>query len=133
METSTLDRHRADHDRVRAILTGLEAYLLAAAPPVDAGFSRLRWSLARELSVHLAFERTAYPKITSQPRGPALYNGLDRTLDADLGEHMTKWTLARIHAEWIAYRVSARLLSRRLRQRMAYEESVLFPMMAPAA
>ena len=133
METSTLDRLHADHDRVRGILTGLEAYLLAATAPRDADFSRLRWSLARELSTHLAFERAAYPKITVQPRGPALYNGLDRTLDADLAEHMTYWTLARIHAEWIAYRVSARLLSRRLRQRMAYEENVLFPMLATAA
>lgn len=125
-----IDRLRDDHDHVRATLDQLELYFDGAQAPTDMAFSRLRWALVRELATHLAVERTAYPGVTTKLRGSALYQGLDRALDADLASHMAGWTPSRIHAEWSRYRSEARLLARRLRRRMAYEESALFPVMA---
>lgn len=132
METSDrlIDRLLRDHDRVRDTLERLDRYLEADRAPTDLDFSRLRWSLMRELATHLAVERSAYPGVTAKLRGDTLYKGLDRALDNDLAAHMTHWIPARIHDEWGRYRSEARLLARRLRRRMHYEESALFPMMA---
>ena len=123
------DRLMDDHDRVRATLTQLDDYLDGDRAPADMEFSRLRWSLVRELATHLAVERAAYPGVKASLRGDTLYRGLDRALDEDLSAHMGRWTPARIQGEWRHYRSEARLLARRLRRRMAYEESALFPIM----
>lgn len=127
-----IDRLSADHDRVRATITGLEAFLAGEKPPADPAFARLRWQLRRELAAHLAVERHAYPAVRGRLRGEVLYRGIDHALDDDVAQHVAEWTAARIEAEWIAYRRAARLLLRRLRLRMAYEETVIFPMLAPA-
>lgn len=124
-----IDRLQSDHDRVRAVLSQLDTFLDLDRAPTDMNFSRLRWTLVRELATHLAVERSAYPHVTQHLRGGTLYQGLDRALDEDLATHMAGWTPTRIQTEWRCYRSDARLLARRLRRRMAYEESALFPMM----
>ena len=125
-----IDQLNAEHDRVRAAAARIEAFLDAPEAPRDPAFARLRWTLARELATHLATERHIYPKVRAKLRGDALYRGIDRELDDDLGRHMADWTVAAIEADWLRYRREARLLLRRLRRRMQYEETALFPLLA---
>lgn len=124
-----IDRLLREHDRVRDAASGIEAFLEAPAAPVDPVFAKLRWTLARELATHLATERGAYPAVKAQVRGDAIYRGIDHALDQDLAQHAIVWTIARIQADWAGYRREARLLLRRLRRRMTYEETVLFPLL----
>jgi hypothetical protein len=124
-----VDRLLRDHDRVRATADAIDQFLDEDSVPVDPAFARLRWTLARELATHLAAERTTYPAVKAQARGDAIYRGIDHALDADLAAHAAEWTIARIEADWSAYRRNVRLLLRRLRRRMAYEETVLFPLL----
>lgn len=121
------ERHRREHDRVRAILDRLDLHLDRPAAPVDPEFARLRWTLARELATHLASERGSFPALRTGLRGDALYRGIDHALGQDLANHASTWTVVRIAADWPAFRREARLLARRLRRRMTYEETVLFP------
>lgn len=125
-----IERFLCEHDRVRDAACHIEVFLEAPTAPVDPAFARFRWTLARELATHLATERGAYPAVRSQVRGDAIYRGIDHALDQDLARHAADWSIARIEAEWAGYRREARLLLRRLRRRMTYEETVLFPLLA---
>lgn len=127
-----IERLAADHDRVRATVAGLEDFLMADTPPADPAFARLRWQLRRELAAHLAVERRAYPIVRERLRGDAIYRGIDHALDEDIARHSAEWSVARIEADWMTYRRSARLLLRRLRRRMTYEETTIFPVLAVA-
>ena len=84
----------------------------------------------RELSRHLATERAAILG-RGKPCGDAIIDGLDIGLDAALDAHMAQWSGAAIHARWDEYRQSAHTLLARLRQRMAHEETAIFPGLMP--
>lgn len=127
--SAMIDRLLRDHDRVRAVVDAIDLFLDADSAPVDPAFAQLRWTLARELATHLAAERSTYPTVKAQARGEAIYRGIDHALGADLAMHAAEWTIARIEADWSGYRRNARLLLRRLRRRMTYEETVLFPLL----
>jgi hypothetical protein len=109
-----------DHRRIRAIVAELAICLEEPRPPLTPGFARCRWKLMRELSVHSACERQAL--------GTA--HGTDDSLDRVLRAHMLEWTAAAIQQRWAAYRVAARILLRRLVQRMDHEERAVFPKLA---
>ncbi|WP_303544298.1 hypothetical protein [Sphingomonas natans] len=117
-----------DHERLRAIVGRLEAFLEASSPPVDMAFPRLRWELIRELSVHSAVERMKLPGLSKTHA--AVYHGLDTELDAAVSAHMIEWSVSSIQDGWHAYRASARALLARLLRRMRYEEQALFPLIA---
>lgn len=106
--------HWDEHERIRAIAAALDGFLDAGAPPTDPAFARARWSLSREVSMHLARERC------EQASGaPA---GIDANLEVVLQDHMRQWTGGSIQAEWARYRIAARGLLHRLRRRMDYED-----------
>lgn len=117
-----------DHDRIRAILDRLEAFLLADAPPTSIEFPRLRWELMREMAVHLAVERSKLPGLSKSH--PKLYSQIDLGLDAALSDHVARWTVSAIQDSWHSYRMSARTIVARLRRRMAFEEQAIFPLLA---
>jgi hypothetical protein len=123
-----IGRLKNDHDRIRAILDRLDIFLDGAAPPISIEFPRLRWELMRELSVHLAVERTKLPGLSKSH--PKLYAQMDLGLDAALSDHVARWTVGAIQDGWQSYRATARALLARLRRRMAFEEQAIFPLLA---
>jgi len=119
-----------DHDRLRSIIDELDGYLKASRPPIDMNFAKLRWSLSRELAVHVAIERRALPDLFARTNTPDIYRSLDHSLDAELHEHMTQWTASAIDAAWDDYRAAAGNLLARLCHRMTFEEQKIFPALA---
>lgn len=119
-----------DHDRIRAIAADLERYLDGDIAPGDRRFTQCRLELMRVLSTHLAFERYAIGNLEYRPRGRDLASGLDVALDQALRDHMLEWTGTAIHKQWDRYRAATRDLLTRLRARMRYEETAVFPALA---
>lgn len=117
-----------DHDHLRELADRLDFYLQGQSAPVDIEFSRLRWSLIRQLTVHLAREKAAFGEQATTVDGC-----LDDALDAQFAEYMTAWDARSIQRGWANYCRVSRSLLRQLRARMQREEAVLFPRIAAVA
>jgi hypothetical protein len=114
---------RDQHDSIRRIAARMDIFLAKPTPPDGDEFARLRWTLVRELSIHLAVERPALTTWLQRNAGRAAE--LDTDFDQVFAHHMATWSGANIHAAWADYRgVTADLLAR-LRRRMDYEERVI--------
>jgi len=125
-----LRRFVEDHDRLRSIIAEFDRHLKSSQAPTDVAFARLRWTLARQVAVHVALERRALPDMFARTATPDLYRGLDHDLDCELNRQMTEWTASAIEASWAEYRsITANLLAR-LRRRMVFEEKKIFPALA---
>ena len=127
---ATISRFVDDHARIRKIVAALERFLQLERAPDEAAFARRRWELIREVSVHLAVEGRI---ITDMAKGIRLAPHLlqqDATLAAEVRTHMAEWTAAAIEERWPTYRRTTRALLARLRRRMEYEETSLFPALA---
>lgn len=122
-----LDELARDHDNLRAIADQLERYLHQPHPPVDVEFSRLRWSLIRQLTIHLAREQAAFA--TNAMAGEL--GCLDQSLDARLNDYMATWDVAAIQQRWAHYCSASRALLNQLRYRMKREEAYVFPRLVP--
>jgi hypothetical protein len=116
-----------EHDRLHALADQLDCFLDAETMPTDPAFSRLRWTMLRQLSTHFAAERHALSPARNDPAIAGLFASLDSDLDGAIDAHMLEWSAARMQAAWPNYRSAARALLKRLRRRMRYEEGVLYP------
>ena len=122
-----IDQLRNDHDRLRDLADRLDRFLDSDAPPIDPEFSQLRWILVRELSMHLASERAALEAWRAKSRGND--HDLDFELDDAFMQHIVAWSGATMSTRWKHYCESTRALLHRLRQRMEFEETSMFPAM----
>lgn len=116
------DQLTQDHDRLREIADRLDAYLQEPSAPVDIEFSRLRWALIRQLTLHLAREKVVFGSDASGTDGC-----MGDPLDAQFQEYMTAWDARAIQRGWAHYCRVSRALLRQLRARMRREEAYLFP------
>lgn len=118
-------RFRDDHDRLRVLADRLDRHLAAPTPPQGPEFAQLRWTLVRELSMHLAVERRTIEDWRARSGAPV--ERFDFALDDAFVRHVADWSGASVATAWDRYRGEARGLLTRLRARMAAEERELFP------
>ena len=131
-----LETMRRQHDELRALGTKYEQELDRPSPDLSA-LSKCRWTLARLVSGHLAYEGAhLYPALASRA-GPA--GEIGRKMAAEIAElggrlqnHVREWTPGAIADDWAGYRRSSKELISILRTRMDAEESELYPLAAIA-
>lgn len=116
------------HDELRALAAVYEAELSKPAPDL-AALATCRWTLARLVASHLAYERLhLYGALAG--RGDDIGMKLGERLDA-LGErlsaHVRDWTPAMIADDWRSYAAASRALIQILRGHMEQEEKALYP------
>lgn len=131
-----LDTLLAQHRELRALA---DAYLaeLSKAQPDLARLGKCRWTLARLISAHLAFEAMhLYPALqrlgtSAAASGERAASGIGQLTEA-LGAHVRDWTIPAIEADWEGYAQSSRSLIAKLCARMDQEEASLYPLVRQA-
>ncbi|MDB5738881.1 MAG: hemerythrin protein [Sphingomonas bacterium] len=123
-----LDRLKQDHRRIEALADRLESMLAEPLAP-EAGLTKVRWALAREVLRHSAAEERQ------------LYRPLRRAHPDDAGhrvessegfqrlvrDHFHRWDGHAVASGWREYGVAARALLVILRGRIRHEETRIFP------
>ena len=124
------------HDELRALASQYECELAKAEPDTSA-LSKCRWTLARLISSHLAYEGAHLYPALSRSGGRAAE--ASRKMAAEITElagclqnHVREWTVGAIADDWAGYRRSSTDLIAVLRARMDAEESQLYPFAAMA-
>jgi hypothetical protein len=131
-----LDTMLAQHRELRTLAADYRRELDRAIPDL-AALGKCRWTLARLISAHLAYETThLYPavqRIGPQPAalGDRMASEIGQ-LTAALGEHVRSWTVASIETDWARYRRASRQLIDTLCARMDREEAELYPLLGKA-
>jgi hypothetical protein len=120
------------HDELRALASEYFRQLDRAAPDLQA-LSKCRWTLARLLSGHLAYEGAhLYPALSAQG-GRSQHVGAAMGAEAaklasTLQNHVREWTASAILNDWDAYRTTSRSLIEILVARLDAEEAELYPL-----
>jgi hypothetical protein len=124
------------HDELRALATQYERELDKAQPDTTA-LSKCRWTLARLISTHLAYEGAHLYPALARSGGRAMEASRKMAaemtgLGGRLQNHVREWTVGAIADDWAGYRRSSADLIAVLRARMDAEESQLYPFAAMA-
>lgn len=114
------------HAELRALARDYERELARPTPDLPA-LAKCRWTLARLVSAHLAYERLhLYPALAGQGGRAAdigrAFAGEMVDLGAQLGEHVRKWTSDLIVSDWAGFSRSSTALMMDLKTRMDREE-----------
>ncbi|HTU09361.1 MAG TPA: hemerythrin domain-containing protein [Allosphingosinicella sp.] len=130
-----LTEFRAAHWQLGALMDGFAAWLEHEAAPEPLGFLHFRRDFSRLLTQHLKREDwLLYPRLRASPRADLRAAaariqteiGAFETWFAAYGRH---WTSARIAADWPGFRAETMEMLRRLRHRIALEETELYPLL----
>jgi hypothetical protein len=127
--------HQA-HEQVLAVLGELET--LADAPqPDDGALASIRWKLSRASGQRRQLVEQACTRLlekASDAEAPAL-----RALKQGIGDmqsassrHVGAWPLARVLEDWEGYRAASAQMRAAMRQRIAEEKRVLYPLLQRA-
>ena len=124
------------HDELRALGAAYERELGKPAPDL-AALAKCRWTLARLVSAHLAYEGAhLYPALE---RAGGRASDLGRTmsaematLGAELGDHVRKWTSDSITTDWGHFTRTSKTLIDALKARMDREEREVYPVLSIA-
>lgn len=124
------------HAELRALAKDYERELARPAPDLQA-LAKCRWTLARLVSAHLAYEGLhLYPVLASQGNQAAnigrAFAGEIADLGAQLSEHVRKWTSDLIVSDWAGFSRSSTALMMDLKTRMDREEAEVYPLMQAA-
>lgn len=119
------------HAELRVLGAEYERELAKAVPDLTA-LAKCRWTLARLVSAHLAYESVhLYPALAkSGPQTASLgrsFSSEMAALGGQLGEHVRKWTSDLIVSDWAGFSRSSTDLVRALTARMDREEAELYP------
>lgn len=124
------------HDELRTLAATYQRELAKAAPDLQA-LSKCRWTLARLVSGHLAYERLhLYGALANRGDTTGLRLGERlNALGAQLSEHVRDWTPGMISDDWLGYARASNDLIDILLEHMEEEERELYPrlLMAKAA
>ena len=120
------------HDELRALASAYERELDKAQPDTTA-LSKCRWTLARLISSHLAYENAHLYPALARSGGQAMETGRRMAdemsqLGGRLQAHVREWTVGAIADDWAGYCRSSKALIAVLRARMEAEEAELFPL-----
>lgn len=130
---------RRQHEELLALGTQYERELAKDAPDL-AALAKCRWTLARLVSAHLAYEAAhLYPSLEraggrSSEVGRAMSAEMAE-IGAQLGDHVRKWTSDAIVRDWATFASTSKALMAALRARIEREDRDLYPLaeMAKAA
>ncbi len=124
--------HQA-HEHVLAALADLET-LTAAPEPDSAALAGVRWKLSRASSQRRRLVEQACADLLDRA-SPVEAEGV-RTLKQGIGalqsassRHVGTWTLARVVEDWAGYRAASEEMRARMRERIATEKRVLYPLL----
>ncbi|WCM28352.1 hemerythrin domain-containing protein [Sphingomonas sp. QA11] len=118
-----------EHRRILELAGSLEAIVAGPRPETHGLLMRSRWNFTREVLSHLSNDdalllvplmgdrRPHIAQLATQSRAQL------RTLHDDLENHMDRWKGLPATTEWSSYRREVQALIRRLRARIAAEES----------
>lgn len=127
---------RRQHDELRALADTYEREFDKAQPDTTA-LSKCRWTLARLISTHLAYEGAHLYPALARCSGQAMETS--RRMAAEMTEiggrlqnHVREWTVGAIADDWAGYRRSTKDLIAVLRARIDAEETELYPLAAVA-
>ena len=120
------------HDELRELATQYERELDKAQPDTVA-LSKCRWTLARLVSSHLAYEEVHLYSALARHGGRAAEAGRKMAdemveLGGLLQTHVREWTVGAIADDWDGYRRSSKMMIAVLRGRMDAEEAELYPL-----
>lgn len=122
-----LETMLTQHRELRALADMYHGELDRPVPDL-AALGKCRWTLARLLSAHLAFEAThLYPalqRIGAGATGQRFASETGHMADA-LGQHVRDWTVASIETDWNGYRRATKKVVNRMCARMDVEEREL--------
>jgi hemerythrin-like domain-containing protein len=120
------------HEELRALANDYERELDKPQPDTTA-LSKCRWTLARLISAHLAYEGAHLYPALARTGGRAMESGRKMAsemteLGGRLQNHVREWTVSAIADDWNGYRRSSKDLIAVLRARMDAEEADLYPL-----
>ena len=120
------------HAELRALASQYERELAKAAPDLPA-LAKCRWTLARLISAHLAYEGLhLYPALAAGGGHAAemgrVFAAEMAGLGAQLDDHVRKWTSDAILSDWVGFARSSKALMAALKARMDREEREAYPL-----
>lgn len=131
--TNLLARLEAAHDELLSCIGLMERITNAPLPDVEqltgARFKISRASRARRAIWHEIWARL---QTDDEPRvGDTLreLTGLDRKLSAQSSEHVSRWPLQRVLADWQSYQSASLTIRRELTDSVERERCLLYPLL----
>ena len=125
-------RLTAEHCRVLELAGVLEKIAAGPRPPSSDLFMRARWNFTREVLRHLSHDEALVILPLMGDRRPHIAQLATqsreqlRMLSEDMENHMERWSGVPDLYEWTHYRREVQALIRRLRARIAAEESGIY-------
>ncbi len=130
---------RHDHDGLRRQMQEF-AQLMAGAGPKDMpDIARRRIAFAQAFREHMGREDAVVQQLRRRPLTPEANQALREhgraivALFLRYSDHIKQWTPAQIDGDWSGYRTAVLALQDGLRERMAWEEKHLHPLLAGEA
>jgi hypothetical protein len=130
-----LEELRRMHRELLGLISVHEKMTLEAAPP--GGLAIARYRLLRASSSRTRFlEASVYPVAignasTSQLAGVVKLGRESIDLLLGMVAHVGKWDMPHIRSCWPEYRVAAHKVGTEMRARIAAEQQILYPLLAP--
>lgn len=131
----SIEKLEAEHQRVLEMAEALETMVSRPYSDIAADFMQTRWDLARAVLTHLSNDealviiplmgdrRPHIAQLATQSRAQL------RKLYDDIETHMTRWENVPTEQQWSQYRRDSQTLLRRLRARIAAEETGIYHFM----
>lgn len=122
-----------DHRALEAMAAELDR-ILDGEQPDAAAVAAIRWRIGALLAEHCRREEESvyYPLLSSwDVEGSAVAFAFQRELGSlgdDYSQHVLNWPVTRINADWRAFGVECRSVLARLADRIAREETLLYPL-----
>lgn len=116
---------KQDHNRIRSLLSQLEAMVAHDHPPPVGDLADVRRALFTEHREHVqredAFVQTRLGKSALTHARCCVIESIDRKI----ADQIRRWTGAEVHIGWNAYRADTTLLAKQLRTQMNDEEALI--------
>jgi len=128
---------KALHDELRAAIAELEAQT-AKSIPDEAHLPQARLRVVKASGRRKALiDCTIQPRLHDvSPEDSSRMTDLRRAsfeLAVETSQHIARWTMGSIQADWDGYRRSAAEFAERLRKRIAEESAILYPLLESRA
>lgn len=127
-----IEKLEAEHREVLEMAEMLEATIAGPYPERSAAFMQVRWNFTREVLTHLSHDEALVMVPLMGDRRPhiaqlAAQSRVQlRQLYDDFEAHMARWMGLPAEREWPQYRREVQTLMRRLRARVAAEETGIY-------
>ena len=128
---------RHDHDGLRRMMQDFALMMRSARPEDMLEVTRRRIAFSQAFREHMAREDRMVQQLRKGPLSPEAgqaLRGHGRAIVAlflRYSDHIKIWTPAQIETDWAGYRTAVLGLQDGLRERMAWEEQHLHPLLTP--